>query len=171
MNYDRRARRRGAAPDVNPAHIAAELNLILGWAAVSQNEIGRAAERKGYPIDHDATVAVYAAKGRAMVAWLALETMQWPASREGETARNAALNAWKQAAEFHPILVLNGNPDGSIFGNHTTSMGFAIARAETATQEFLKIVAAPGAPVPPPSNLADGTPAAADVAGATTPAR
>jgi hypothetical protein len=171
VNYDRRARRRGAAAEVDPAHVADELKLILGWAAASQSEIGRAAERKGNPIDHDATVAVYAAKGRAMVASLALETMQWPASREAETARNAALSAWKQAAEFHPLLVLNGNPDGSIFGNHPTSMGFAIARAETATQDFLKVVAAPGAPVAPLSNVASGAPAAVDVASAGTPAR
>jgi hypothetical protein len=171
VNYDRRARRRGVAAEANPAHIAGELKLVLGWAATSQGEIAGAAERKGNPIDHDATVAVYAAKGRAMVAHLVLETMQWPGSREAETARTAALAAWKQAAEFHPILVLNGNPDGSIFGNHPTSMGFAIARAETATQDFLKALGSPAAPAVPLSNLANETVASVDVANVATAAR
>lgn len=159
VNYDRRVKRHGAPAEASVDQLSAELKLVLDWAAASQAEIARASERKDNPIDRDATVAVYAAKGRAMAAWLVLDTLAWPASREAEAARAAAVAAWKQAAEFHPILVLNGNPDGSVFGNHPTSMGFAIARAETATQDFRKLVlpAATG----PLANLAEADPGSA----------
>jgi hypothetical protein len=171
VNYDRRVRRRGAEAEANPAQSGEELKLILSWAAASQSEIGRAADRRGNPIDRDATIAVYTAKGRARVAALALETMPWPALRQAENARNAALAAWRQAAEFHPLLVLNGDPDGSIIGNHPTSMGFALARAATATQDLLRFLQAPGSPAAALSDPAQETAAGVDVASLAAPAR
>ena len=80
----------------------------------------------GSPMDEEATRAVYAAKGRATVAFLILDSLQWPESAEAAKARDAALDAWKAVAEFHPLVVLNGDPDGSLFGNHPPSMGFLL---------------------------------------------
>ena len=108
-------------------------------------------------MDEQATRAVYAAKGRAAVAYLALSSMQWPESVEAAKAREAAMAAWKDVAKFHPLIVLNGDPDGSLFGNHPASMGFLVARADAATKAFEALV-----PVAGPTDAA----AASSTAGA-----
>jgi hypothetical protein len=104
-------------------------------------------------------VAVYATKGRAIAAYIFLETMHWPEDAAAAAARNAALAAWKSAAEFHPMVVLNGSPDGSLFGNHSTSMGFLLTQAQKATADYKALVAQA---IPAPVPL---TPTAAVVAG------
>ena len=116
VNYDSRLRRRGAATGSRrPAQLVEQLALIDSWAVKSQAEIAAsAAMLGGSPIDESATVAVYCAKGSAMAAFVFLDTMHWPEdAKAAAAARNAALEAWKEAAEFHPLIVLNGSPDGS----------------------------------------------------------
>jgi hypothetical protein len=71
-----------------------------------------------------------------------LDTMHWPEDAKAAAARNAALAAWKLAAEFHPLVVLNGSPDGSLFGNHSASMGFLLNQAQKATADYKALVAA-----------------------------
>ncbi len=137
VNYDRRERRRGVVENSDPARLAVQLQLVGTWATRSQAEVARvAAMTGGGPIDRSATQAVYAAKGRALAAFAFVGAMHWPEDAKTVAARNAALAAWKAAAGFHPLLVLNGSPDGSVFGNHAASMGFLIAQAQTATAAY-----------------------------------
>jgi len=146
VNYDRRMRRRSTAPSSTPAQLAEQLALIDTWAVKSQTEIAAsAAVIGGSPIDDQATRAVYAAKGRAMAAWMFLDTMHWPDNTKAAAARSAALEAWRAAAQFHPLVVLNGSPDGSVFGNHAVAMGFLITQAQKATEDFLAAAGAPAA--------------------------
>ena len=137
VNHDRRLRRRDAATDFTAAQVSEQLSLITTWAAASHADIAKSASAVGgSPMDEEATRAVYAAKGRATVAWLVLASMHWPESAEAAKARDAALNAWREVAEFHPLIVFNGDADGSLFGNHAASMGFLVAQAEAATATF-----------------------------------
>lgn len=156
LNFDRRMRRRSAAPVSSPAQLAEQLALMDAWAAKSQAEVAAAAAVGGGFVDHEATRAVYTAKGRAMAAYVFLDAMNWPDNSKAAEARSAALEAWRAAAQFHPVIVLSGSPDGSLFGNHAASMGFLIAQAQKATADFKAMVAAqPGAP----SVLANAAPA------------
>ncbi|HEX5007434.1 MAG TPA: hypothetical protein VFV70_10000 [Hyphomonadaceae bacterium] len=154
VNHDSRLRRRALNRISTPGELVAQLALVDSWAVRSQSEITSSASMLGgSPFDEVATVAVYSSKGRAMAAYVFLDTMHWPEDAKAAAARNAALAAWKEAAEFHPLIVLNGSPDGSLFGNHSASMGFLLARAEKATADYAALVAAavpaPVAPVAP----------------------
>ncbi|MDP3495562.1 MAG: hypothetical protein Q8R82_20850 [Hyphomonadaceae bacterium] len=162
-NYDRRLRRRDVSSVSTSSQVSAQLGLIASWALASQEEIAASAKAVGgNPIDEDATRAVYSAKGRAAVAYTILASLQWPETPAAAKAREAALEAWKSAARFHPLIVLNGDPDGSLFGNHATSMGFLLGQAQKATNDFLTTSAS----VAPPPSAAPAPPAAA----ASTPA-
>lgn len=137
-NYDRRLRRRDVSTMSTPQQVAEQLGLVSAWAVTSQEELAASAKSVGgNPIDEDATRAVYASKGRAIVAFTIIDSLQWPETPAAAKARAAALESWKAVAQFHPLVVLNGDPDGSLFGNHATSMGFLIGQAQKATDEFL----------------------------------
>lgn len=152
LNFDRRERRRGAVDDSTPAKLTTQLQLVDTWGARSQADIARvSAMTGGGLIDRSATQAVYAAKGRAQAAYVFIETMHWPEDAKSVAARNAALNAWKAAAEFHPLLVLNGSPDGSLLGNHAASMGFLIAQARKATSDYLAAIKTAPSTAPAPA--------------------
>jgi hypothetical protein len=149
VNFDRRERRRGAVDDATPAKLGAQLQLVDTWGARSQGEIANVSSMtNGGLIERSATEAVYKAKGRAQAAYVFIETMHWPEDAKSVAARNAALAAWKTAAEFHPMLVLNGSPDGSVLGNHAASMGFLIAQARKATTDYLAAIQAAPAAAP-----------------------
>jgi hypothetical protein len=153
VNHDRRLRRRDAVTALSATQVAEQLALMTGWAAASQNAIVTSATAiGGSQIDEEATRAVYAAKGRAMVSWLLLASINWPASADAAKARDAALSAWRDVAEFHPLIVFNGDADGSLFGNHAAAMSFLIAQADAATASLLSHVnasaATPSAPAP-----------------------
>lgn len=154
LNFDRRLRRRDAATDFSAKQVSEELALLSTWATTSQQSvIASTAAIGGSPMDEEATRAVYAAKGRATVAFLMLDSLNWPESAELSKARDAAQSAWKAVAEFHPLVVLNGDPDGSLFGNHPAAMSYLIGRAEAATKNFSDLVktASPAmVPVAPP---------------------
>jgi hypothetical protein len=146
VSYDRRLRRRSTVVTETPAELAAQLSLIESWAAKSQADVARASVLLGGgPMDSGATRAVYAAKGRAMAAYGFIDSLHWPDDAKAIAARNEALAAWKAAAAFHPLIVLNGSPDGSLFGNHATSMGFLLSQAQQATADYLRLVAPPEA--------------------------
>ena len=150
VNFDRRERRRGAVDDATPAKLAAQLQLVDTWGARSQTDLaGISAMTRSGLIERSATEAVYKAKGRAQAAYVFIETMHWPEDAKSVAARNAALAAWKAAAEFHPLLVLNGSPDGSVLGNHAASMGFLIAQARKATTDYIAAIEAAPAPAAP----------------------
>jgi hypothetical protein len=145
--HDRRVRRRDEAVVLQPSEISAQLGLFEGWAAASQTEIATAnSVLGGSPVDEIATQAVYRAKARALSAFVFLDAMQWPENAEAAAARTRALEAWKNAAVFNPLLVLNGSPDGSVFGNHPASMGFMINQAQLATAEYRALVDAMAPP-------------------------
>ena len=147
INYDRRLRRRGAVTPFTQAQLSEQLMLVNTWAAAGQSDIAKTADlRGGSPIDEAATIAVYGAKGRAIAAFAVIDAMPWPDDTKIAAARNAALKAWKSAAEFHPMIVLNGSPDGSLFGNHAASMGFLISQAQQATKDFIALLGAASAP-------------------------
>jgi hypothetical protein len=151
VNHDSRLRRRALNRISTPAQLVEQLALVDSWAVRSQVDIASSASMLGgSPFDEVATVAVYSSKGRAMAAYVFLDTMHWPEGAEAAAARNAALAAWKAAAEFHPLVVLNGSPDGSLFGNHSASMGFLLAQAQKATADYRALVAAA---IPPPAPI------------------
>ncbi|MDP3740175.1 MAG: hypothetical protein Q8R02_22510 [Hyphomonadaceae bacterium] len=158
INYDRRLRRRAASISETPAQLTAKIELIDSWAVKSQADIARSAALASGPIDMSATTSVYSAKGRAMAAYIFLDTLRWPENDKAAAARQAALEAWKAAAEFHPLIVLNGSPDGSLFGNHAASMGFLIGQAQDATRAYLELVRSPAMA---PANIANAAPVAA----------
>lgn len=138
VNFDRRMKRRDTAPASTPSQLAAQLGLVSGWALESQAAIVASANSiGGNPMDEDATRAVYAAKGQAVVAFVVLEALDWPQSPAVVAARAEAIEAWKSVAEFHPLVVLNGDPDGSVFGNHPASIGFLLTQAQAATDALV----------------------------------
>ncbi len=156
-NYDRRMRRRDQTVAFTPQQIAEQLALISGWSRMSAQDISAStAAIGGSPLDEQATRAVYAAKGRAAVAYVVLASMQWPEGVEAAKAREAAMAAWKDVAEFHPLIVLNGDPDGSVFGNHPAALGFLLAKAEAATAAYRALL-----PADPPATGSGGAPAGA----------
>lgn len=155
LNFDRRLRRRDAATDFSVKQVSEELALLSTWATISQQSvIASIAAIGGSPMDEEATRALYAAKGRGAVAYVMLDSLKWPQSAEVSKARDAAQSAWKAVAEFHPLVVLNGDPDGSLWGNHPAAMSYLIARADAATTAFSDLVKASGAP-PRPAIVAD----------------
>ncbi len=149
VSYDRRLKRRASAVATTSAQIVEQLNLVSTWTAKSQATIAAtSSSRGGSPLDDAATRAVSEAKGRAMAAFTVLDTMHWPDAVKAAPQRAAALAAWKDAAEFHPLIILNGSPDGSLFGNHPATMGFLLVQAQKATDEFIAVVQASAAPAP-----------------------
>jgi hypothetical protein len=134
VNYDRSLKRRDVEVTSSPDMLAGQLGLMADWAGhgqtailASQGSIG------GNPMDEDATRAVYTVKGQAVVAYVMLEALDWPQTPAAVAARAKAAQAWKAVAEFHPLVVLNGDPDGSLFGNHPAAVGFLLTQAEAAT--------------------------------------
>jgi hypothetical protein len=160
VNHDSRLRRRALNRISTPGQLVQQLALMDSWAVQSQSEIAASATMLGgSPFDESAAVAVYSAKGRAMAAYVFLDTMHWPEDAKAAAARNSALEAWKAAAEFHPLIVLNGSPDGSLFGNHAASMGFLITQAQKAMADYRALITPPATPAP--TVVASTAPAAA----------
>jgi hypothetical protein len=152
VSYDRRLRRRASAVANTPMQIADQLGMLSGWAVEGQARVAAAAESGNGPFDAGATRAVYGAKGVAMAAYTVIDTMHWPDAAKAADQRAAALQAWKDAAEFHPMFVINGSTDGSLFGNHAASMGFLLTKAQKATDEFAAAVrGASAAPIIAPA--------------------
>ena len=138
VNYDRSMKRRDVEFATTPAHLAGQLGLASGWAAESQTALVASANSiGGNPMDEDATRAVYSAKGRAVVAFVMLEALDWPQASATVAARAKAIEAWKSVAEFHPLVVLNGDPDGSVFGNHPAAISFLLTQAQAATDALM----------------------------------
>ncbi len=156
VNYDRGLKRRDVEVVSSPETLAGQLDLMSGWAAQSRAAIiASAASVGGNPMDEDATRAVYMAKGQAVVAFLMLEALDWPQTPAGVAARANAAEAWKAVAEFHPLVVLNGDADGSIFGNHPAAAGFLLTQAEAATTALMaELPAAKPALAPPVATTA-----------------
>ncbi len=159
LNFDRRLRRRDAATGFSAKQVSEELALLSTWATTSQQSvIASMGAIGGSPMDEEATRAVYAAKGRATVAYLMLDSLKWPESADVSKARDAAEAAWKAVAEFHPLVVLNGDPDGSLWGNHPAAMSYLIARAEASTAAFSDLVKASAVPPRPAVVAGHATP-------------
>jgi hypothetical protein len=157
-SYDRRLKRRASAAASTPAQIIDQLALIDSWSVKHQTAVAKTAETRNGVLDNEAVSAVYGAKGAAVAAYTVLDTMHWPDASRVATQRSAALAAWKEAAEFHPMFVLNGSPDGSLFGNHAASMGFLLMKAQQTTSELADAVRAAPAPTPIIANaVAPGT--------------
>lgn len=134
VNYDRTLKRRDVEVVTSPEMLQGQLGLLNDWAAQGQAAIlASSGSIGGNPMDEDATRAVYTAKGQAVVAYVMLEALDWPQAPAAVAARAKAAEAWKAVAEFHPLVVLNGDPDGSVFGNHPAAVGFLLTQAETAT--------------------------------------
>jgi hypothetical protein len=155
VNFDRRVRRGAADAGLTPADAAERLRLVGDWAALSQADLARPLGAVGgWPVDRDANVAVHAAAARGAAAWIAIETLDWPEAPSALSAREAALSAWRRVAEFRPLVVANGDPDGLAPGNHAAALGFLVDRAAAATADYLELVelapAGAAAPAVPP---------------------
>ena len=162
VNYDRSLKRRDVEVTSSPDMLAGQLGLLSEWAAQGQTAIlASQGSIGGNPMDEDATRAVYTAKGQAVVAFVMLEALDWPQTPAAVAARAKAAQAWKAVAEFHPLVVLNGDPDGSLFGNHPAAIGFLLTQAELATSALkAELPAAKPAPAPAPATPAAGATAA-----------
>ena len=53
---------------------------------------------------------------------------------------NQMLDSFRAAAQLHPYVVVNGDPDGQVLPNHLTSMGFYLLRARTQLREVTSIL-------------------------------
>lgn len=162
VNYDRSLKRRDVEVTTSPEMLAGQLGLLSEWAAQGQTAIlASQGSIGGNPMDEDATRAVYTAKGQAVVAFVMLEALDWPQTPAAVAARAKAAQAWKAVAEFHPLVVLNGDPDGSLFGNHPAAIGFLLTQAELAASALkAELPAAKPAQVPAPAAIAASATAA-----------
>jgi hypothetical protein len=134
VNYDRSLKRRDVEITTSPDMLQGQIGLMDVWATQSQAAIlASSGSIGGNPMDEDATRAIYTAKGQAVVAYVMLEALDWPQTPAAVAARAKAAQAWKAVAEFHPLVVLNGDPDGSVFGNHPAAVGFLLTQAQAAT--------------------------------------
>ena len=91
VNHDRRLRRRDALTEMSPQDVFAQVSLLSGWASASQQQIiTSSASIGGSPMDEEATRAVYAAKGKAVVAFLMLDAHEMARNaRARETAQHS----------------------------------------------------------------------------------
>jgi hypothetical protein len=137
ISFDRRLQRQGGLEVTAAVEAGAAIALVGQWAEQSKDELARSANSvNGNPFDGDAIQSVYAAKGRAAAAHAFLSTLSWPDDANVRAARNSALETWRAAAEFHPVLVLNASPESTLLGNHPTAMGFLVDRAQSATDAY-----------------------------------
>lgn len=136
-NFDRNERKRLAGEGTAPADVAAQVQLIAGWAADARVEIDRASANAGAgPFDRDATIAVFAARGRAQAAHALIESLAWPNSVSVAAARERAVATWREVLTFRPPIVLNGAPDGLFGGGHPAALAFLLSEAEAATRAY-----------------------------------
>lgn len=137
VSYDRRQRRVGGAQRLGDEQ-ARQVEMIRTWALEGKRDIARLTESSGSAVvSRDATIAVYTAKARAQAAYVFLEAMEIAQDPKLIRDRRIALDAWRDAARFRPLFVLNGSREGSVWGNHVVSMGFLVVEAEAATADLL----------------------------------
>jgi hypothetical protein len=137
-----------AGPDAMRAlAAAADASADLAVARLAQaSERGRVG-----PISADAEAAFFESRGEAY-AWRVLVqglAAQSPAdgraALDPEVAR--AKDAWREAADFQPLLVLNGPAGASFAPNHLAELGLRVALAGAASRQ---LAAAAQAATPPP---------------------
>jgi len=116
-------RRRDAATDFS-VRVSEELALLSTWATTSQQSvIASTAAIGGSPTDEEATRAVYAAKGRATVAFLMLDSPNWPEALNFQGARRGAVGL-EGRCRIPSVVASTADPDGSLFGNHPAAMSY-----------------------------------------------
>lgn len=139
ISFDRRLRRRGEVPAPGEGQIR-QLKTFETWAREGRRGVTHLAEKSSGVVSRDATVAVYSAKARAQAAFVFLDAMEMGQTPDVMIARQSALDAWREAARFRPLIVLNGSSEGSIWGNHAVTMGFLLGEAETATEALIGVL-------------------------------
>ncbi|MBI1340663.1 hypothetical protein GC169_10720 [bacterium] len=139
--FDLGERRRTAESLTTLADASARLRLIASWALDARADASAAASRAGgLPFDRDATIAVYAAKGRAQAAMTILEALDRPNTVAVASARERALASWEQVVDFRPLIVMNGAPDSLIGASHAAAIVYLLSDAEAATDAYARAV-------------------------------
>jgi hypothetical protein len=114
--------------------------------------LGQASDRGQIgPISAVAEVAFFDARGEAYAWRLLLQGLaaqiQPPARAALEPAVSRAGAAWREAADFQPLLVLNGPPGAAVAPNHLAELGLRTALAGSASRQ---LAATAAAAIPPP---------------------
>ncbi|MEO0883483.1 MAG: hypothetical protein AAFY34_12270 [Pseudomonadota bacterium] len=130
--------------------LAAELELVAGWAYASRRTLGNiASPGDGWIASTEAIAAVYQAKGRAHVAHemlsasLLSEASIYP-SPEAELATLKAVEKWRIAAKLRPLFVSNHSADAVVGANHPAMMAFLVMDAADASREAAQLLRGPG---------------------------
>ncbi len=114
----------------------------LGSASASiDNHI---AERSAFAFKPSAEL-YYFNKGRLYGNYMLLKSMEQDfaaliAERQLQSVWDAMLASLKEGAESGHFLVMNANPNNSIFANHMASQGFYLMRARTQMRELTNIL-------------------------------
>jgi len=150
LRYEGRLSRGLAAAPAGLESLNQELDLFIAWAADNQETLRTQAEMAdGWPASRADIEAVYVARAHAQAAAELLNATllaqpELVATRDAAEARDAALKAWRRAAEFNPLMI--SNPAGGTAGllsDHPATLAWYMAEAETATQTFKAALTAP----------------------------
>jgi len=95
--------------------------------------------------DFESDDLFYSVKGQAYAYYLILRELKRDYAnivRDKELAASwdQMLASFAAAAGLHPLIVVNGDPDGLILPNHLASMGFHVLRARTQIREISNIL-------------------------------
>ena len=117
--------------------IVGQLSLFVKWAEASSEEL-RSVHllASGWPLDDDSVVAFYRARARGYLAHRLIDAMDLSGAH-ASPGRAAALSAWRRVAEFEPLFVMNGSPDGVLFTSHAAAMNLRLADAIAATRAYM----------------------------------
>ena len=151
VSYDGRVRRHRVSDDVSAVEFVQRLNLMASWASGSSRELLDVFHTAdAWPLDDHAVVSIYRARARAYVAHRLISAVDSHYRDQTSVYREAALGAWARAAQFSPLLVVNGNPDSLFFSSHAASMRSLLIEAENATQAYAEAI------TPPRENAGEG---------------
>ncbi|WP_374631634.1 DUF2333 family protein [Ferrovibrio sp.] len=96
-------------------------------------------------LDFESDDLFYSVKGQAYAYYLILRELKRDYAnivrdRELSATWDQMLSSFAAAAGLHPLVVVNGKPDGLLLPNHLASMGFHILRARTQLREISNIL-------------------------------
>jgi hypothetical protein len=94
---------------------------------------------------HSSADLYYFNKGRMYGSYMLLKALEQDfatliAERQVQSVWDAMLVSLKEGAESRHFLVMNANPNNSIFANHMASQGFYLLRARTQMRELTNIL-------------------------------
>jgi len=140
QRYDGRLARGLATAPTGKDGLGKELDLFIAWSASAEASLRNVPEsNSGWPASRAHIEAIYKARGQAQAAsqmlgaTLAAEPSV-TASREISEAKDAALMAWRQAANFSPLFVSSPGETAGLLSDHPATMAWYMSEARRTTQ-------------------------------------